>query len=153
MRGQARDYDVWRQLGNEGWSFKDVLPYFRRAEDQERGPDALHGAGGPLAVTDVRMANALCEAFIDAAAEAGVPRTRDFNGQRQEGAGYYQLTTREGRRASTAMSYLHPASKRKNLAVITDAEVAGRRARGQACDRRALRGNGIAEHHHRAGAR
>lgn len=123
VRGQARDYDVWRQLGNDGWAFRDVLPYFRRAEDQERGSDDLHGKGGPLAVTDVRMESLLCEAYIAAAIEAGVPPTRDFNGATQEGAGYYQLTTRDGRRASTAMSYLHPASKRKNLAVITDAEV------------------------------
>ena len=123
VRGQARDYDVWRQLGNVGWSFKDVLPYFRRSEDQERGSDELHGSGGPLAVSDVRMSNPLCEAFIEAASQAGVPKTRDFNGERQEGAGYYQLTTRDGRRASTAMSYLHPASKRPNLRVITGAEV------------------------------
>ena len=135
VRGQHRDYDVWRQLGNVGWSFQDVLPYFKRAEDQERGADELHGEGGPLAVTDVRMTSRLCDAFIDAAAEAGFPRTRDFNGQTQNGAGYYQLTTRDGRRASTAMSYLHPAANRKNLRVITNAEVCaitldGRRATG-----------------------
>src|SRR5690606_8964828 len=93
VRGQARDYDVWRQLGNDGWAFRDVLPYFRRAEDQERGSDDLHGKGGPLAVTDVRMESQLCEAYIAAAIEAGVPPTRDFNGAAQEGAGYYQLTT------------------------------------------------------------
>jgi choline dehydrogenase len=135
VRGQTRDYDVWRQLGNEGWAFRDVLPYFRRAEDQERGADELHGTGGPLSVNDVRMDNALCEAFIQAAVEAGQPRSRDFNGRSQEGVGYYQLTTREGRRASTAMSYLQPAMKRKNLAILTEAEVRGieldgRRARG-----------------------
>jgi choline dehydrogenase len=138
VRGQAHDYDVWRQLGNEGWSYRDVLPYFRRAEDQERGPDELHGAGGPLAVTDVRMENPLCEAYIAAAAEAGVPRTRDFNGVSQEGVGYYQLTTREGRRASTAQCYLRPAEKRANLRVITNAEVEGislegKRATGVHC--------------------
>lgn len=125
VRGQARDYDVWRQLGNEGWSFREVLPYFRRAEDQERGADELHGIGGPLAVTDVRMRNPLCEAYIDAGTEAGVPRTRDFNGKSQEGVGYYQLTTREGRRASTAMSYLKPAARRPNLRIITHAQVQG----------------------------
>ncbi|MDX2155421.1 MAG: choline dehydrogenase [Hyphomicrobiaceae bacterium] len=135
VRGQHRDYDVWRQLGNEGWAFKDVLPYFMRAEDQERGADELHGSGGPLAVTDVRMRNGLCDAFIDAAVEAGFPRTRDFNGPSQEGAGYYQLTTRDGRRASTAMAYLHPAATRTNLRVVTDAGVAsiildGKRATG-----------------------
>lgn len=138
VRGQARDYDVWRQLGNEGWSYRDVLPYFRRSEDQERGADELHGSGGPLAVTDVRMVNPLCEAYIDAGAEAGVPRTRDFNGKSQEGVGYYQLTTRDGRRASTAMAYLKPASRRPNLRVITHAQVEnialeGKRATGVRC--------------------
>ncbi|MGE5511353.1 MAG: GMC family oxidoreductase [Bacteroidota bacterium] len=123
VRGQARDYDVWRQLGNEGWSFQDVLPYFRRAEDQERGADELHGAGGPLAVTDVRMQNPLCEAYIAAAVEAGIPKTRDFNGKSQTGVGYYQLTTRDGRRASTAQCYLKPAARRPNLHVITHAQV------------------------------
>ncbi len=135
VRGQAQDYDVWRQLGNEGWAFRDVLPYFRKAEDQERGADELHGKGGPLAVTDVRMKNPLCEAFIEAAAQAGVSRTSDFNGPSQEGAGYYQLTTRDGRRASTAMAYLHPAAQRPNLHIVTHAEVErvaldGRRATG-----------------------
>ena len=125
VRGQARDYDVWRQLGNEGWAYKDVLPYFRRSEDQERGSDDLHGAGGPLAVTDVRLQNPLCEAYIAAAAEAGIQKTRDFNGKSQEGVGYYQLTTRDGRRASTAMAYLKPASHRPNLHVITHAHVEG----------------------------
>jgi choline dehydrogenase len=125
VRGQARDYDVWRQLGNEGWAYKDILPYFRRSEDQERGGDELHGAGGPLAVTDVRMQNPLCEAYIEAATEAGIPKTRDFNGKSQEGVGYYQLTTRDGRRASTAMAYLKPASHRPNLHVITHAHVEG----------------------------
>jgi len=138
VRGQARDYDVWRQLGNEGWSYREVLPYFRRAEDQERGGDELHGAGGPLAVTDLRMHNPLCEAYIDAGAEAGVPRTRDFNGKSQEGVGYYQLTTRDGRRASTAMSYLKPAARRPNLCIITHAQVEnivldGKRATGVRC--------------------
>lgn len=125
VRGQVRDYDVWRQLGNEGWAFRDVLPYFKRAEDQERGRDELHGAGGPLAVTDVRMHNPLCEAYIAASAEAGVPRTRDFNGKSQTGVGYYQLTTRDGRRASTAQCYLKPAARRPNLRVITHAHVEG----------------------------
>ncbi|MEZ5850274.1 MAG: choline dehydrogenase [Hyphomicrobiaceae bacterium] len=125
VRGQARDYDVWRQLGNEGWAFKDVLPYFRKSENQERGADELHGAGGPLSVSDVRMQNRLCDAFIDAAAATGIPRTRDFNGESQEGVGYYQLTTRDGRRSSTAMGYLRPALKRSNMNVITDALVEG----------------------------
>ena len=106
MRGQPADYDHWRQLGNAGWSFDDVLPYFRRAEDQERGADALHGVGGPLAVSDVCEPHPLCEAFIEAAQQAGFPRNDDFNGPTQEGAGYFQLTARNGRRCSTAVGYL-----------------------------------------------
>src|SRR4029077_9552811 len=102
IRGQPADFDHWRQLGNSGWSFEDVLPYFRRAEDQERGEDMLHGAGGPLAVSDVCEPHPLCEAFIAAAEQAGFPRNDDFNGLTQEGAGYFQLTARRGRRWSTA---------------------------------------------------
>jgi choline dehydrogenase len=121
IRGQAEDFDHWRQLGNAGWSFTDVLPYFRRAEDQERGEDELHGVGGPLAVRDVSEPHPLCEAFIAACEEAGIPRTDDFNGPSQEGAGYFQLTTRNGRRWSTARGYLAPARKRGNLAVVSNA--------------------------------
>src|SRR5918911_3300943 len=88
VRGQHEDYDRWRQRGNAGWSFQDVLPYFRRAEDQERGADALHGVGGPLCVSDVCEPHPLCEAFIEAAQQAGFPRNVDFNGPTQEGAGY-----------------------------------------------------------------
>ena len=87
IRGQPADFDHWRQLGNSGWSFEDVLPYFRRAEDQARGEDALHGVGGPLAVSDVCEPHPLCEAFIAAAQQAGFPRNDDFNGPSQEGAG------------------------------------------------------------------
>ena len=121
VRGQAEDFDHWRQLGNAGWSFSDVLPYFRRAEDQQRGEDELHGVGGPLAVSDVSEPHPLCEAFIAACEQAGFPRTEDFNGATQEGAGYFQLTTRNGRRWSTARGYLKPARKRHNLAVISNA--------------------------------
>lgn len=123
VRGQAQDFDTWRQLGNAGWSYRDVLPYFRRAEDQERGDDEFHGSGGPLGVSDVRMDNPLCEAYIKASVAAGVPHTTDFNGASQEGAGYYQLTTKDGRRCSTAVGYLKPAMSRSNLKVITDARV------------------------------
>jgi choline dehydrogenase len=121
IRGQAEDFDHWRQLGNAGWSFTDVLPYFRRAEDQERGEDELHGVGGPLAVRDVSEGHPLCDAFIDACEQAGLPRTEDFNGPTQEGAGYFQLTTRNGRRWSTARGYLKPARKRGNVAVVANA--------------------------------
>jgi len=121
IRGQAEDFDHWRQLGNAGWSFTDVLPYFRRAEDQERGEDELHGVGGPLSVRDVSEPHPLCEAFIEACEQAGIPRTDDFNGATQEGAGYFQLTTRKGRRWSTARGYLAPARRRGNLAVVSHA--------------------------------
>jgi choline dehydrogenase len=125
VRGQQQDYDVWRQLGNSGWSFRDVLPYFKRAEDQERGADELHGSGGPLGVSDVRMDNPLCEAYIQACVAAGIPRTKDFNGPTQEGAGYYQLTNRNGRRCSAAVAYLNPARRRPNLTIITNAAASG----------------------------
>jgi choline dehydrogenase len=121
VRGQAEDYDHWRQIGNVGWGFEDVLPYFKRSEDQQRGPDALHGVGGPLCVSDVSEPHVLCEAFIQAAEQAGFPRNDDFNGPTQEGAGYFQLTTRNGRRCSTAVGYLNPAKRRPNLKVVTDA--------------------------------
>jgi choline dehydrogenase-like flavoprotein len=121
IRGQAEDFNHWRQLGNAGWSFDDVLPYFRKAEDQQRGADALHGVGGPLAVSDVSEPHPLCDAFIAACEQAGHPRTDDFNGASQEGAGYFQLTTRKGRRWSTARGYLKPARKRGNLAVVSGA--------------------------------
>src|SRR5499426_3515186 len=121
LRGQPADFDHWRQLGNAGWSFDDVLPYFRRAEHQERGEDALHGTGGPLAVSDVCEPHPLCEAFIESAQQAGFPRNDDFNGPTQEGAGYYQLTARNGRRCSTAVGYLRPARRRHNLVVTANA--------------------------------
>ena len=135
VRGQARDYDHWRQLGNAGWSFEDVLPCFKRAEDQERGANAWHGSGGPLAVSDMRARRDVCDAFIAGAAEIGIPRNDDINGADQEGAGYYQLTARKGFRCSTATAYLRPVRRRSNLVVETGAHVhklrfQGRRAVG-----------------------
>src|SRR5271168_1683815 len=121
IRGQHEDFDHWRQLGNAGWSFKDVLPYFRRAEDQERGADELHGAGGHLKVSDVCEPHPLCEAFIEAVQKSGFPRNDDFNGPTQEGAGYFQLTARNGRRWSTAVGYLKEARRRQNLRVEVNA--------------------------------
>lgn len=120
VRGQHEDYDHWRQLGNTGWSFDDVLPYFRRAENQQRGEDEFHGTGGPLCVSDVSEPHPLCEAFIEASQEAGFPRNDDFNGATQEGAGYFQLTCRNGRRWSTAAGYLRQARQRQNLAIATN---------------------------------
>jgi choline dehydrogenase len=120
IRGQAEDYDHWRQLGNQGWGYDDVLPYFRRAEDQERGEDTHHGVGGPLSVTDLVERNPLCDAFIGSAVANGVPHNPDFNGAQQEGAGYFQATVRKGRRCSTAVGYLRPALRRPNLQVTTD---------------------------------
>ncbi len=121
IRGQKQDFDHWRQLGNTGWSYDDVLPYFRRAENQERGGDEFHGTGGPLDVTDMRAAHELHDAFIQAAQEAGHKLNPDFNGGVQEGVGTYQLTVRKMRRASTAVGYLRPAMKRPNLKVETRA--------------------------------
>src|SRR5712664_1788764 len=135
-RGKAEDFDHWRQLGNTGWSFEDVLPYFRRSEHQMRGADAFHGAGGPLCVSDVAQ-HPICEAFIAATTELGFPRNDDFNGASQDGVGYHQTTTRNGRRCSTAVGYLRPAMQRPNLRVVTGAMTekilfAGRRAVGVA---------------------
>jgi choline dehydrogenase len=120
IRGQAEDFERWRQLGNTGWGYADVLPYFRKAEDQARGADEFHGTGGPLAVQDMQPLP-ICDAFIAAAAQCGYPRNADFNGAMQEGFGYYQLTTRNGRRCSAAVAYLKPARRRSNLKVITQA--------------------------------
>src|SRR5579864_8896576 len=117
IRGQKQDFDHWRQLGNTGWSYEDVLPYFRRAEHQERGGDEFHGTGGPLSVSDMRARHELHDAFIEAAQEAGYKFNPDFNGAEQEGVGTYQLTVRKMRRASTAVTYLRPAMKRFNLKV------------------------------------
>ncbi|MGQ0677271.1 MAG: GMC family oxidoreductase [Rhodospirillales bacterium] len=135
MRGQHEDYDHWRQLGNVGWGFEDVLPYFKRAENQARGADAHHGVGGPIHVSDPTEPHELCDAFIAACGQTGIPRNDDFNGAAQEGAGYFQTTSRGRRRWSTAVGYLRPAKKRPNLKVETEALAArvlfqGREATG-----------------------
>ena len=135
IRGQREDYDRWAEAGNPGWSYDEVLPYFKRSECNQRGADAWHGADGPLKVSDIGARHPLIEGFIDGARQAGVPRTEDFNGAAQEGAGYYQLTTHKGWRCSTATAYLKPARARANLVVRTEAQAAavtleGRRATG-----------------------
>ncbi|MEP4379795.1 MAG: choline dehydrogenase [Alphaproteobacteria bacterium] len=121
IRGNAADYDHWRQLGNTGWSHEDVLPYFRKLEDNARGRDEFHGTGGPQAVSEQRDFHPLGRAHLEAAAQAGHPRNPDFNGAEQEGFGQYQVTQRTGRRWSTARGYLRPARKRANLTVETGA--------------------------------
>jgi choline dehydrogenase len=137
VRGQHEDYERWRQHGNLGWGYDDVLPYFKKSEDQTRGGNDFHGAGGPLPVSDWRHADPLSEAFVDAAVQTGVPRNNDFNGAAQEGAGFFQTTTRGGRRASAAVAYLRPAMARQNLHIETSALaerilLEGRRAVGVA---------------------
>jgi choline dehydrogenase len=135
IRGQREDYDRWAALGNPGWGYEDVLPYFIRSERNQRGADAWHGADGPLSVSDIGQSDPLIEAFIAGAGQLGVPRNDDFNGARQEGAGYYQLNTWKGWRWSTAKGYLRPARGRANLRVETHAQalrlsLTGRRADG-----------------------
>jgi len=135
IRGQVEDYDQWRQMGNAGWGWDDVLPYFKKAENQattnEPKAEGLHGKGGPLTVTDYPDHHVLSEAFVAGAAQVGIPRNDDFNGAQQDGAGYYQMTTRNGRRASTAQAYLKPALNRKNLHVVTNALVSKIRTEGK----------------------
>jgi choline dehydrogenase len=121
IRGQAEDFDHWRQLGNTGWSFEDVLPYFKRSEHKTGGGGPLHGRHGPLVVSNVDEYDPISKAFIKSAVDLGFPLNHDFNGPRQEGAGYYDLTTDRGRRCSAAVAFLRPAMKRGNLEVITHA--------------------------------
>jgi choline dehydrogenase len=121
IRGQHEDFDLWRQLGNTGWSSTDVLPYFKRAQHQTRGTSEYHSTGGPLCVSDTSEHHPICEAFIQGAMELGYPRNDDFNGARQDGVGYHQTTTRNGKRCSTAVGYLHPVRTRRNLRVVTGA--------------------------------
>ena len=141
IRGQPQDYDRWANSGARGWSWNEVLPYFVKLENNaDFAGDQLHGTNGPLPITSIRRRDELIEAFIGAAQENGVPRTDDFNGRSQEGAGYFQLTTRNGWRVSAADAYLLPAQKRANLTILTDSQVArilfeDRRAAGVVCRR------------------
>ena len=130
VRGQRADYDHWRQLGNAGWSFDDVLPYFRRCEDYDGGGvlgtgdlggGDLRGRGGPVKVSAIPDPRAICDAFIDAAVECGVARNDDYNGAVQEGVGYFQTSSRGGRRCSAAVAYLRPVRSRRNLRIETEA--------------------------------
>ena len=121
IRGNHGDYDEWRQRGCDGWDWDSVLPYFKKAENQTRGADEFHGVGGPLHVSDQPSRFELADAALDACVQAGIPRNPDFNGAAQEGCGYYQTTTNNRRRWSTAQAYLAPARKRPNLEVRTGA--------------------------------
>ena len=135
VRGQPRDFDDWKALGNDGWGWDDVLPYFKKSEDFD-WHSAHHGQGGPQHVTDISpFAHPVCRSFIESAQALGFPASSDFNGGRPEGVGYYQINTRGGWRASTANAFLHPARKRKTLMLQTLAHVSrilfeGRRAVG-----------------------
>lgn len=135
IRGQPEDYDHWRQLGNAGWAFKDVLPYFKKSEGNERGGDDVHGGDGPLKVSDSRGQRKLCDMFIDSAEAAGIPKTDDLNGIVQDGIAYTQQTSHKGLRCSAAVAYLRPAQSRSNLSVEVHAHVEkvlfeGKRATG-----------------------
>jgi len=143
VRGQPEDYDHWAALGNRGWGWNDVLPYFMRSEHNTRGASEFHGADGPLWSSDIEEKHELMEAIIRGANELGIPRNDDFNAGNQEGVGYYQLFTRGGWRCSTAVAYLRPARSRTNLTVETDAHATrilfgGTRATGVRFEQRGL---------------
>jgi len=135
VRGQPQDYDRWAQMGNPGWSWDDVLPLFKRSENNMRGEDEFHGADGPLSVSDIRIHRPITDAWVEAAQAAGYDYNPDYNGAVQEGAGFFQLTARNGRRCSAAVAFLKPARSRDNLRIITHAAVnkvilVGKRATG-----------------------
>jgi len=135
VRGQPQDYDVWRQLGNAGWAWNDVLPYFKKSEDFIHGADELHGAGGELRVEEARVEWEILDAFRDACEQVGIPKTKDYNAGKYEGSAYFQVTQKRGVRWSTATAFLKPALDRPNLRVITGAQTArlqldGRRVTG-----------------------
>ena len=144
-RGQPQDYDGWAALGCTGWSWRDVLPLFRRIEDYQHGADAWHGVGGPLPVSDLRSPSPVSRAFVEAAVQCGYPRNQDFNGPRQEGVGLYQVFQRDGRRLDAGRAYLgEPPSHRPNLRVLAGQPVQrilfeGQRASGVQVGGRNLR--------------
>lgn len=135
IRGHARDYDHWRQLGLEGWSYADVLPYFKRSETNEAGANDFRGGSGPLHVSNTAKSSPLYDASVEAGRQAGYKTTTDFNGEQQEGFGLFQLTVKDGQRCSSSLAYLAPALKRPNLKVETNAVISrvvfeGKRAAG-----------------------
>ncbi|HZG29792.1 MAG TPA: GMC family oxidoreductase N-terminal domain-containing protein [Ensifer sp.] len=122
-RGNALDYDDWRQMGCEGWSYEDVLPYFRKAEDNDTYDNRYHGKGGPLGVSKPAAPLPICEAYFRAAGQLGIPTNHDMTGEKQDGVGYYQLTQRNVRRSSASVAYLNPARNRPNLTIKTGAQI------------------------------
>ncbi|MBT8414564.1 MAG: GMC family oxidoreductase N-terminal domain-containing protein [Boseongicola sp.] len=122
-RGAAQDYDEWRQMGCDGWSYREVLPYFKKSEDNDTYGGEFHGQGGPMGVSMPAAPLPICDAFIEAAGQVGIPRTTDVNGPKQDGAGFYQLTQRNARRSSAAMAFLGPAKSRRNLTIQMQAQV------------------------------
>ena len=137
VRGQREDYDTWAQMGCTGWSYDDVLPYFRKSENNERGESDVHGVGGPLNVSDIAEQGEVCDAIVRAGIEIGLPYNEDTNDGEQEGIGPHQATIRQGRRASTAQAYLKPTWSRANLHVQANATACrvtfdGKRAAGVA---------------------
>jgi choline dehydrogenase-like flavoprotein len=121
VRGNALDFDEWAQAGCTGWSYREVLPYFKRGEGNARFRDSFHGTEGPLGVSDPAAPLPICRAFFEAAKQAGIPFNPDFNGARQDGVGHYQLTQRRARRSSAATAFLRPALKRSNLTLMRGA--------------------------------
>lgn len=122
-RGNALDYDEWRQAGCTGWGYDDILPYFRKAEDNDTFDNRYHGKGGPLGVSQPRAPLPICDAYFAAAGQLGIPRNLDMTGEAQDGVGFYQLTQKNYRRSSTSVAYLRPAERRPNLTVQTGAQV------------------------------
>ena len=135
VRGQREDYDRWREFGNPGWGYDDVLPYFLKSEDYEGGAGPYHGVGGPQKVSSLRLRREIAERFIEGAVAIGIPRNDDYNGATQEGVGYFQQTAYKGFRWSTAKGFLRPARKRANVEIAVRAHATkmlfeGRRAVG-----------------------
>jgi choline dehydrogenase len=140
-RGQRQDYDLWAQLGNRGWSYAEVLPYFKRGERRiGPGDDRFRGRDGEFVVTDLDWSHPMCDAFVAGAESLGIPRNPDYNGATQDGVGYFQRSIHKGRRVSSATAFLHPSRRRRNLRVYTGTHVTrivfdGRRACAVECAR------------------
>ena len=133
QRGNPADYDRWAELGNEGWSWEDVLPYFKKAQNQERGASEYHGVGGPINTADLRDPNPLSFVFIKACEEQGLPLNDDFNSGRQEGFGFFQVTQKEAKRCSAAVGYLYPALERDHFTAVAHARVTRLTFEGTRC--------------------